>query len=95
MLPPATGSIGLLTTYSLSPLGEGVGSNHGSNGERNESQIEHDRVREAEIDKALAAGDVEAARKAANVIRGRKAQLAAYEKIDVYKGAHNSGEVPT
>jgi hypothetical protein len=64
-----------------------VGSNRGSNG------LEHDLRRDAEVTKALAAGDVKAARKAANLIRGRKEQKAADQRIDEYIGAHEAEEV--
>jgi len=67
-------------------LGEGVGSNRGRNA------LEHDLRREAEVAKALAAGDVKAARKAANQIRGRKEQKAADLKIDEYVAAQRTGE---
>jgi cobalamin biosynthesis protein CobD/CbiB len=68
-------------------LGEGGSSNRGSNA------LEHDLRRDAEVAKALAAGDVKAARKAANQIRGRKEQKAADLKIDEYIAAHETGEV--
>ncbi len=53
----------------------------------------HDLRRDAEVAKALAAGDVKAARKAANQIRGRKEQKAADQRIDEYVAAHTAGEV--
>jgi hypothetical protein len=71
----------LLTPHPLSPLGEGVWSNRQSNA------LEHDLRRDAEVAKALAAGDVKAARKAANQIRGRKEQKAADQRIDEYIAA--------
>jgi hypothetical protein len=87
LLPSTNGSNEILTTTSLSPLGEGVDSNRGRN------VLEHDLRRDAEVAKALAAGDVKAARKAANQIRGRKEQKAADLKIDEYVAAQRTGEV--
>ncbi len=56
--------------------------------------IDYDQRRMAEVDQALAAGNVKAARKAANEIRGRKAQKDADLKIEEYEAAHKAGEVP-
>jgi hypothetical protein len=57
------------------------------------SGIDHDLRRDAEVAKALAAGDVKAARASANKIRGRKEQKAADHRIDEYVAAHTAGEV--
>jgi len=67
-------------------LGEGVGSNRESNA------LEHDLRRDAEVAKALETGDVKAARKSANLIRGRKEQKAADQRIDEYVAAHKTEE---
>jgi hypothetical protein len=80
LLPTATGSNGSLTTPSLSPLGEGVGSNRG-NKETQESDLSHDQRREAEAKQHVAAGRFKDARKAANLIRGRKECLRVLEEI--------------
>ncbi len=82
LLPTATGSNGLLTTTSLSPLGEGVGSNPG----RKEGDVTHDHRRMREVDQALSTGDHKAARKAAGLIRGRKEQASAFERIEAAGG---------
>jgi len=66
------------------PLGVVVGSNRGSNG------LDNDLRRDAEVAKALAAGDVKAARAAANQISGRKEQKAADLRIDEYIAAHET-----
>ncbi len=86
LLPDDFGSNELLLPTYHTPLGVVVGSNRGSNA------LEHDLRRDAEVAKALAAGDVKAARKAANQIRGRKEQKAADLKIDEYIAAHETEE---
>ncbi len=86
LLPDDFGSNELLLPTYHTPLGVVVGSNRGSNG------LEHDLRREAEVAKALAAGDVKAARAAANQIRGRKEQKAADLKIAEYVAAHKTEE---
>jgi hypothetical protein len=85
-----------LTTLSHShtPIGVRVESRSESGSTAGEGSIEYDHRRMAEVDQALAAGNVKAARTAANAIRGRKAQKDADLKIDEYEAAHKAGEVP-
>jgi len=84
LLPDDFGSNELLLPTYHTPLGVVVGSNRGSNA------LENDLRRDAEVAKALAAGDVKAARKAANQISGRKEQKAADQRIDEYIAAHKT-----
>jgi len=58
------------------------------------SGIDHDKRRIVEARDALAAGDVKAARAAANLIQGRKEQKAADLKIADYVAAHKTEEAP-
>jgi len=84
LLPDEFGSNELLLPTYHTPLGVVVGSNRESNG------LDHDLRRDAEVAKALADSDVKAARKAANLIRGRKEQKAADLKIAEYVAAHET-----
>jgi hypothetical protein len=66
----------LFTSPSPPYKGDGVNSEHGEQ-EKSEpkskpvSDLDHDNRRIAEVRKALATGDIKAARKAADLIRGR------------------------
>ena len=80
LLPPATGSNGLLTTPSP-PLLRGEGGSNGRSKER-EDDFSHDKRREAEARRHLEAHQYQAARKAANRIRGRKECERLLEEID-------------
>ena len=55
--------------------------------------IEYDQRRQAEIDNALASGNVKGARNAASQMRGNLRKKAAELQIEEYEAAHKADEV--